>query len=69
MKTNVDNLVQARSPVPQRVLILQVLLGLDEVYNPIITVIQGKLDILWLDMQSKLLIFEKRLERHNTKKY
>lgn len=42
MKTNIDNLGQAESPVPLRSLISQLLLGLDEVYNPVIVVIQGK---------------------------
>ncbi|KAA0060208.1 Integrase, catalytic core [Cucumis melo var. makuwa] len=34
MKTNAENLGQAGSPIPLRSLISQVLLGLDEVYNP-----------------------------------
>ncbi|KAA0026100.1 uncharacterized protein E6C27_scaffold19G00360 [Cucumis melo var. makuwa] len=68
MKTNVDNLGQVGSPVPRRALISQVLLGLDEVYNLVIVVIQGKPDISWLDMQSKLLIFEKILKHQNTQK-
>ncbi|KAA0049613.1 Retrovirus-related Pol polyprotein from transposon TNT 1-94 [Cucumis melo var. makuwa] len=41
MKNNVDNLGQAGSPVPPRALVSHVLLGLDEVYNPVIVVIQG----------------------------
>ncbi|XP_031739914.1 uncharacterized protein LOC116403326 isoform X1 [Cucumis sativus] len=68
MKTNVDNLSQAGSLVPPCALISQVLLGLDEVYNLVIVVIQGKLNISWLDMQSELLIFEKMLEHHNTQR-
>lgn len=60
MKTNVYNLSQDGSPVPRRALILKVLLGLDEVYNPVIAVIQEKQKISWLDMQSELLIFFKR---------
>ncbi|KAL0556084.1 hypothetical protein IC582_004591 [Cucumis melo] len=40
MKTNADNLGQAESPIPLRCLITQVLLGLDEVYNPVTAVIQ-----------------------------
>ena len=66
MKINADNLGQAGSPVPHRYLISQVLLGLDEVYNPVTAVIQGKPDISWLDMQSELLIFEKFLEHQNS---
>ncbi|KAA0057475.1 uncharacterized protein E5676_scaffold216G001590 [Cucumis melo var. makuwa] len=62
MKINADNLGQAGSPVPHRYLISQVLLGLDEVYNPVTAVIQGKPDISWLDMQSELLIFENLVE-------
>lgn len=50
IKINVDNLGQARGPIPRRALISQVLLGLDEVYNSVIAVIQGKLEIMWLDM-------------------
>lgn len=64
MKTNADKLGQARSPVPRCAFISQVLLGLDEVYNLVIAVIQGKLETSWLDMQFELLIFEKRLEHH-----
>lgn len=50
IKINVDNLGQARGLIPRRALISQVLLGLDEVYNSVIAVIQGKLEIMWLDM-------------------
>ena len=39
MKTNADKLGQAGSPVPKRAFISQALLGLDEVYNPVIVVI------------------------------
>lgn len=39
MKTNADKLGQARSPIPRRAFISQVLLGLDEVYNLVIAVI------------------------------
>ncbi|KGN44034.1 hypothetical protein Csa_011882 [Cucumis sativus] len=46
----------------------KVLLRLDEVYNPLTVVIQGKSNISWLDMQSELLIFEKRLEHQNSQK-
>ncbi|KAL0556719.1 hypothetical protein IC582_005235 [Cucumis melo] len=42
MKNNVDNLGQAGSPVPPRALVSHVLLGLDEVYNPVIVVIQAR---------------------------
>lgn len=61
MKTNVYNLSQDGSPVPRRALILKVLLGLDEVYNPVIAVIQEKQKISWPDMQSELLIFLKEV--------
>ncbi|TYJ96768.1 putative mitochondrial protein [Cucumis melo var. makuwa] len=46
----------------------KVLLRLDQVYNPVITIIQGKPEISWIDMQSELLIFEKRLEHQNFQK-
>ncbi|TYK05754.1 Retrovirus-related Pol polyprotein from transposon TNT 1-94 [Cucumis melo var. makuwa] len=68
MKTNSDKLGQAGSPVPKRAFISQALLGLDEVYNPVIAVIQGKPEISWIDMQSELLTFEKRLEHQDTQK-
>ncbi|XP_038904321.1 uncharacterized protein LOC120090675 [Benincasa hispida] len=68
MKMNVDNLEQAGSPVPPRALVLQVLLGLDEEYNAIVATIQGRADMSWLDMQSKLLLYERRLEHQSNKK-
>lgn len=68
MKTNVDNLGQAESPIPLCSLISQVLLGLDEVYNLVIAIIQGKPNISLLDMLSELLLFKKCLEHQNSKK-
>lgn len=55
LKTTADNLGQAGNSIPLLTLISQVLLGLDEIYNPVIVVIQRKSDISWLDMQSELL--------------
>ncbi|XP_038887688.1 protein transport protein sec-16A.1-like [Benincasa hispida] len=46
-----------------RALVSQVLLGLDEEYNAIVATIQSKENVSWLDMQSELLLFEKRAER------
>lgn len=62
IKHHADNLRQAVSPVATRSLIFQVLLGLDEEFNPIAEVIQGRLNILWAETQSELLLFEKRLD-------
>lgn len=68
MKSHADNLGQAGSPVSTRNLISQVLLGLDEEYNPVVAMIQGRNGITWSEMQAELLVFEKRLELHNTQK-
>lgn len=62
MKSHADNLGQTESPVSTRSLIAQVLLGLDEEYNPVVTEIQGCTEILWSEMQAELLVFEKKLE-------
>lgn len=62
MKNQADNLGQAGSPVNTRSLISQVLLGLDEEYNPVVAMIQGRVGITWSEMQAELLVFEKRLE-------
>lgn len=64
MKTHADSLGQADgSPNPSCSLISQqVLLGLVEEYNPIIAMIQRKLNISWSEVQGELLAFEKRLE-------
>ncbi|XP_038896600.1 uncharacterized protein LOC120084860 [Benincasa hispida] len=66
MKLHSDNLAQTSSPVSTRTLISQVLLGLDEEYNLVVVGIQGKPGISWLDMQSELLTYEKRLEHQNS---
>ena len=58
MKTNANNLGQAGSLVPHHALVSQVLLGLDEAYNLVIVLIQGKLETSWHDMQSELLILK-----------
>lgn len=62
MKTHADNLGQAGSPVTSRNLASQVLLGLDEEYNPVVAMLQGRGDVAWSKIQSELLVFEKRLE-------
>ena len=48
LKTSADNLGPIGSPIPLRSLNSQVLLGLDEIYNQVIVVIQGKPYISWL---------------------
>lgn len=68
MKTRSDNLAQAGSPVTTRALVSQILLGLNEEYNLVVVRIQGKPIISWLDMQLKLLSYEKRLEHLNSVK-
>lgn len=68
MKSHADNLGQAGSPVSLRNLVSQVLLGLDEEYNPIVAMIHGRGDISWSEMHAKLLVFEKRLELQNAQK-
>lgn len=45
MKTHTDNLGQAGSPVSTRVLVSQVLLGLDEEYNAIVATLQGRVGV------------------------
>lgn len=69
MKLNADNLGQAiGSPVSARSLNSQTLLGLDEEYNPIVATLQGRLSISWSELQSELLVFEKRLDfQHSLK--
>lgn len=68
MKNHADNLGQAGSLVTTRNLISQVLLGLDEEYNSVVAMIQGRVNISWSEMQVELLVFEKRLELQNTQK-
>lgn len=63
VKSNSYNLGQAGSLVPTERLLSQVFLGLDEEYNPITAVAQGKKSsISWADVQNELLMFEKRLD-------
>lgn len=45
MKLHSDNLGLVRSPVPTRALVSQVLLKLDEEYNPVVATLQGKEDV------------------------
>lgn len=68
MKSHFNNLAHAGSPVSTRALISQVLLGLDEEYNPVVVGIWGKPGISWLDMQFELMFYEKRLEHQNAVK-
>lgn len=68
MKTYADNLGQAGSPVSTRSLISQVLLGLDEEYNPIVATLQGRTGVAWAELQADLLVFEKRLDLQNSDK-
>lgn len=62
MKNHADNLSQAGSPVGTRTIISQVLLGLDEEYNPMVATLQGYKNLSRAELQSELLIFEKRLD-------
>ncbi|XP_038902267.1 probable serine/threonine-protein kinase roco9 [Benincasa hispida] len=66
--SSLSTIPEVGSPVPPRALISQVLLGLDEEYNAIVATIQGRIDISWLDIQSKLLLYEKRLEYQTNQK-
>ena len=68
MKLHSDNLGQAGSLVPTRILISQVLLGLYEEYNAVVATLQGKPELSLLQMQSELLPYEKRLEAQNAHK-
>ncbi|MDV3187722.1 MAG: hypothetical protein Q8836_02390 [Sweet potato little leaf phytoplasma] len=62
MKSHADSLGQAGNPVTQRNLVSQVLLGLDEEYNAIVAMVQGRGNVSWSELQAELLVFEKRLE-------
>ncbi|TXG47862.1 hypothetical protein EZV62_027156 [Acer yangbiense] len=61
-----DNLALAGRPVPLKDLVSQILNGLDShEYNPLVCQINEKEDISWIDLQAKLLSYEKRLEQMN----
>lgn len=63
--------MQVGSPITTTTLVSQVILGLEEEYNPVVVGIQGKLGISWLDMAGyamKLLSYEKRLDHQNVVK-
>ncbi|XP_038902487.1 uncharacterized protein LOC120089143 [Benincasa hispida] len=68
MKTHSDNLGLTGSPVPTRALVSQVLLGLDEEFNPFVATIQGRSEISWTNMQTELLAFEKRQTNNNNQR-
>lgn len=59
MKSHANNLGQAGSLVSSRNLVTQVLLGLDEEFNPVVAMIQERGDLSWGEMQAELLVFEK----------
>lgn len=61
VKLHSDNLLRLVVLLYLDILCLKVFFGLDEEYNLVVVVIQNRVNILWLDMQSKLLSFEKRL--------
>ena len=66
MKRLVDNLALAGHLVTLDDLVSQTLTGLDSSeYNPVVCQITENENITWLDLQSKLLSFEKRLEQMN----
>ncbi|TXG47047.1 hypothetical protein EZV62_026341 [Acer yangbiense] len=65
-KRLIDNLALAGRPVPLEDLVSQILNGLDShEYNPLVCQINEKEDISWIDLQAKLLSYEKRLEQMN----
>ncbi|TYJ96958.1 hypothetical protein E5676_scaffold976G00030 [Cucumis melo var. makuwa] len=72
MKNNIDNLGQAGSLVPPRALVSQVLLGLYEVYKPVIAVIQRQSSRASVNPSPtgicnlNFLFFEKILEHQNS---
>lgn len=68
MKSHADNLGQAGNPINTRSLVSQVLLGLDEEYNPVVAMAQSRTGMTWSELQGELLAFEKRLEHQNSQK-
>lgn len=62
MKSNVDAQELARASVDMKSLISQVIIGLDEEYNPMVATFEGRFGLTWLQMQVELWDFEKRLE-------
>ena len=67
MKKLVDNLALARHLVSLDDLVSQVLTGLDSAkYNPLVCQIAEKENISWIELQSRLLSYKKRLEQLNT---
>ncbi|KAK0581835.1 hypothetical protein LWI29_018538 [Acer saccharum] len=61
-----DNLALVGRPMPLEDLVSQVLDGLDSVeYNPLVCQINEREEISWIDLQAKLLSYEKRLEQIN----
>ncbi|KAI9198055.1 hypothetical protein LWI28_009229 [Acer negundo] len=66
VKKLADNLALASRPMPLEDLVSQVLDGFDSVeYNPLVCQINEKEEINWIDLQAKLLSYEKRLEQIN----
>lgn len=68
MKSHADNLTLAGSQISTRDLVSQVLTGLDEEYNPVVVLIQGRSNISWSELQVELLTYEKRLEYQHSLK-
>ena len=63
MKKLAGNLALERQPIGTDDLVSQVLAGLDSLeYNPIVCQINEKENVSWMELQSKLLSYEKRLE-------
>ncbi|XP_038877229.1 uncharacterized protein LOC120069524 [Benincasa hispida] len=53
------------SHVPTRAFVSQILCRLDEDYNLVIATLLGKPNTTWLEMQSELLVYERRLDYQN----
>lgn len=71
MKPCADSLALPRGPMSLQSPVSQVLVGLDEEYNPIVVVIQRNIAITWSKLQIGLLTFEECLEHqfsHKKKK-
>lgn len=67
MKKLADNLTLAGHLVPLEDLVSQVLAGLDShEYNPVVCQLQEKETVTWLELQGRLLSYERRLEQMNS---
>lgn len=62
MKSLADNLQLAGCPFSQLDLFIQILGGLDNEYTPIVVQLLDKSELSWVEFQTTLLTFERRLE-------